>query len=1520
MKAGAVDCPLFISSTKYNMDSSNSMSSFNSEDNSHRKHDFLIVGIGASSGGIQAMQVFFEQVPPDSGMAYVVILHLSPEHDSKLAQVLQATCSIPVSQVTEKVLVEPDHVYVIPPNKHLIMDDGYILVSPNIKLEERRAPVDIFFRSLAESHGSGAVCVVLSGTGANGSMGLKRIKELGGVAFVQNPREAEFNEMPRNAIATDLVDEVLPVAQIPQKIIDYRNSIINVNIPFGKEGRPEGLQLALREIFTQLRVRTGHDFSNYKRPTLLRRIERRINIRNLPDLPSYATFLQTNPEEVVALLKDLLISVTNFFRDPRAFEILAKQVLPEIIKEKKPDQQLRIWVAGCATGEEAYSIAMLCAELVQNEPEALKVQIFATDIDEAAVNHAREGLYTLNDAAYISPERLRRFFNKEGESYRIRREIREMILFASHNFLKDPPFSHLDIVACRNVLIYLNRTAQERAMETFHFALNQGGFLFVGSSESADSWSDLFTSFNREYHIFQSRKKLLRPFPVPESVPSLKIDPPRLATTAIEKERSMERISFGELHQRLLEEYAPPSVLINEEYDIIHISEKAGRYLQIAGGEPSQNLLKLIRQELRLELRSALYQALQHKTAAEARGLTVTINDKIETINVHVRPVLQGTDVVRGYILVLFEKVTGENPGGDVILTSEEPVARQLEAELVYLKAQLRASNEQHEFNAEELKASNEELQAMNEELRSAAEELETSKEELQSINEELRTVNQELKVKIDETSLAGNNLQNLINSASIGTIFLDRGFRVALFTPAIRELFNLIPADLGRPLSDITHHLEYHQLLNDAEQVLEKLYVIEREVKTTSGKVFIMRVLPYRTAEDRINGVVVTFVDITSRKFAEQELIASEEKFRNLFESIDEGFCISEMIFDENNTPVDYRILEVNAEFKRQNNLFDGTGKTARELHLEVNAEWLERFGNVVLTGNSTRFEGQLSATGRWYSIYASRIESQATKLIAVVYDDITERKYRELNSVLLAAIAKDIVAISKAEDIMESAGEKIYRHFGLSRLAFAYANEQTDSITIIYEKKENGLTGFPGEQSLSAFISEDFLRTLKKGNLVVVNDIATNPHIARKGMFLAKGVGAQLIAPYVTEGQLNFIIIMQKDSSYSWRADETSLLEELAPRIYLCLQRVQNDEAIRLSEEYYRTLLTSMDEGFYMVEPLFDEKERIHDFKFLQVNPALYKNTGLQGILGRTFREILPGIPENWLAIHSKVATNGQPVRFEMEIKEEPLKGWYDIYMQRVGKPRQPRVAVFIMNITDRKALEKQKDEFIGVASHELKTPVTSIKAYTEVLQEKFRETNDKESTSLLEKMDLQIDRLTDLIHRMLDAAKVSEGLLSLDTSRFDINMLISEELENMQRLTRKHQIVFTPDRQIKPVLADRGRISEVLVNLVSNAVKYSPNGGEIAVSTTHTGEGVRVRVSDQGIGIPQEQIAYVFDRLFRVQHPQTHNFPGMGLGLYISAGIIRRHGGSIEAESDKGKGAVFSFLLPYNNLAQK
>ncbi|MCU1267182.1 MAG: methyltransferase/methylesterase, CheR/CheB with sensor [Acidobacteria bacterium] len=847
--------------------------------------ELLIVGIGASAGGIRALKQFFAQVPVDSDMAYVVILHLSPDHDSRLAEVLQTTAAIPVTQVDEPVRVVPNHVYVISPNQSLTMTDGHLALSEMTRIEERRAPVDIFFRTLADSHHSRAVCVVLSGTGANGSMGMKRVKEMGGVAIVQDPREAEYNDMPSNSIATGLVDYVLPVAQIPAKILAYKRRLTSPGLVAGPLEYPATNEQALREIFTQLRVGTGHDFSNYKRATVLRRIERRLNLHELADLSSYAGYMRDHTEEASGLLKDLLISVTNFFRDCESFEALERGIIRSLFEGKTAADQLRIWIAGCATGEEAYTMAMLLSEVSQTLSDPPAIQIFATDIDEEAIAKAREGLYTLNDAADVSAERLGEFFTIEKNGYRVRRELREMVLFARHNLIKDPPFSHVDLVSCRNLLIYLNRSAQERVMQTLHFALNPGGFLFLGSSESIEGSGDLFMTVDKEAHVYQSRAVAARlPLPNPEVSSTPSHGRPALDHT--QGVRLLDRLSYADLHQRLVEEYGPPSIVVTEEYDILHISESAGRYLRIRGGEPSHNLLKLIRPELGMELRTALFQAVQNRTSVEAREIPVLIGEQTRFVNLLVRPVLRTEDTARGFILVMFEEMDKDSTAKDAIAPLDRSTDH-VDEELIKIKAQLRVTVEQYETQTEELKASNEELQATNEELLSAAEELETSKEELQSVNEELTTVNQELKIKIDELSQTNNDLKNLMNSTQIGTIFLDHLLRVKLFTQDAREVFNLIPADIGRPLLDLTSKLVSENLQADALRVLAGKASVEREVETREGRRYLMRLLPYRSAEDRIDGAVMTFTDLTDRKAAEDRLRISEEHMRLLVESV---------------------------------------------------------------------------------------------------------------------------------------------------------------------------------------------------------------------------------------------------------------------------------------------------------------------------------------------------------------------------------------------------------------------------------------------------------------------------------------------------------------------------------------------------------------------------------------------------------------------------------------------------------
>ena len=858
------------------------------------ENKFLVVGLGASAGGIKALKEFFAHVPADSGIAYVVILHLSPDHDSQLAAVLQQTAAIPVTQVPGRVRVEPNHVYVIAPNQSLEINDGHLSLSEITRVEERRAPVDIFFRTLAQSHESRAVSVVLSGTGANGSMGMKRIKEMGGICLVQEPGEAEYTDMPRNSIATGLVDYVLPVAEMPGRIMAYRNQLGQVQLPAEPLDSPDRDEKALREIFTLLRTRTGHDFANYKRATVLRRIERRINVHELPDLTAYARLLREQATEAQALLKDLLISVTNFFRDCEAFAALEKEIIPKLFEGKGAGDHVRVWVAGCATGEEAYSVAMLLCEYAEGLNNAPDLQVFATDIDEQAVAKARNGFYTLNDAADVSPERLHRFFIKGKDGFQVRRELREMVLFAHHNVIKDPPFSHLDLITCRNLLIYFNRTAQERVMGVFHFALNPGGFLFMGTSESINGSTDLFVAADKEHPTFQSRAVETRKvLPIPDLAPPARTtEKKHWRVEDTPKSRAVERLSYADIHQRLLEQYAPPSVVVNEDYDILHLSERAGQYMQMTGGQPSYNLLKIVRPELKLELRTALHQAVQRRTNVEARNLSLRVGDETQTLNLFVRPVLREDEAMRGFILVMFERASAaeieeENRSGAEPISAPDSMVRGLEDELVRVKAQLRATIEQYEVQTEELKASNEELQATNEELRSAAEELETGKEELQSVNEELTTVNQELKIKIEELGQANNDFQNLMAATEIGTLFLDRAMRVKLFTPSAREIFNLIPADIGRPVSDITNKLDEGDLTVHIERVMETLQTVQREVRVQTGRWFLMRLLPYRTSEDMISGIVITFLDITAYKRAEARLRRSEERMRLLVESV---------------------------------------------------------------------------------------------------------------------------------------------------------------------------------------------------------------------------------------------------------------------------------------------------------------------------------------------------------------------------------------------------------------------------------------------------------------------------------------------------------------------------------------------------------------------------------------------------------------------------------------------------------
>jgi len=862
--------------------------------------DFPVVGIGASAGGLQAIKLFFENMPQDNGMAFVIILHLSPDHQSIADKIIQESTKMPVLQVTETVAIEKNRVYVISPAQRLAMNDGFLEVSATDPREGRHASIDLFFRDLADVHRERAFCLVLSGTGSDGAVGLSRIKEQGGITLAQAPEDAEFDGMPCAAIETRMVDLVLPVVEMPQKLLELWRNSREITLPIANDPELQNVatvserdaalaEQVLRDILIQLRTGTGHDFKHYKRATVLRRIERRMQVTGQSDLSAYYQYLQNNPEETKALLGDMLIGVTNFFRDREAFEALERDVVPQLVSaavSAHPEkEEIRVWSAGCSTGEEAYSLAMLLNDQLQLDASAASMQLFATDIDERAISIGRAGLYPQAIVTDVPPSRLRHYFIKEDDHYRIRKEIREKVLFAKHSLLSDPPFSQIDLIVCRNLLIYLDREVQREILQMFHFALRPGGFLFLGSSESADACHELFAPVDKRNRIFRAKTGTANSRRTPTMPRGGYV---RTNTSQqVPQSSAPRKLSFADIHQRALEHSAPPSVIVDANADILHMSESAGRFLRHVGGELSRNLLTLILPELRLEIRTTLFQVQQSGLPVKSREVPIKRDKRSYLIDLVAHP-YKDEDSDGEYVLVIFEEVEVDpaERAATTVLQTESQVLSNLERELQRTKLHLQDTIEQSEVSSEELKASNEEMQAINEELRSATEELETSKEELQSINEELLTVNYELKTKVEETDKINDYLTNLIASTDIATVFVDRSMRIKWFTPRATDIFSMLPVDTGRSLLDITHRLHYEDIVADAAQVFESLNMIEREVSSTDNRWYIARLLPYRSSEDHIDGTVLTFIDITKRRAAEEELRLGEERMRLVAES----------------------------------------------------------------------------------------------------------------------------------------------------------------------------------------------------------------------------------------------------------------------------------------------------------------------------------------------------------------------------------------------------------------------------------------------------------------------------------------------------------------------------------------------------------------------------------------------------------------------------------------------------------
>ena len=837
------------------------------------KVPFPVVAIGASAGGLEALELFLSHVPKNSGMAFVIVQHLDPTRKGIMPELLQRSTGMKVVQVKDRTSVRPDYVYVIPPNKDMSILHGVLHLLKPAAPRGLRLPIDFFLRSLAQDQQEHSVGVILSGMGSDGTLGLRAIKEKAGVVLVQDPATAKFDSMPRSAIDAGLADIVAPAEELPGKILTYlQRTPLLARTEVVLEDKA---QSALEKVVILLRTHTGNDFSFYKRNTLYRRIERRMGIHQITKMAAYVRYLQENSQELDILFKELLIGVTNFFRDQAAWEQLRDQAIPALLASRTSGQTLRAWVPGCSTGEEAYSLAIVLKEALEElKPKgSFSVQIFATDLDRDAIEKARRGVFPANVGADISDARLKRFFTKEAGSYRVRKEIREMVIFAPQNLIMDPPFTKLDILCCRNLLIYLTPDVQKKLIPLFHYSLTPGGILFQGSAETVGDFTDLFVPLSGKSRIFRRTESVLRPEPV--AFPSaFHAGPPAgpEAPLAPKPPASLQALA----DQLVLQCYAPPAVLTNDTGDIFYVSGRTGKYLEPAAGKANWNIFVMAREGLRYELARAFQEALGQKETVTLQGLKVGTNGGVQCVDVTVRR-LDEPGPMQGLVMIVFTDVatpaSPETAGRTLKHHARSPRLAELEQELLRVRGEARATHEEMQTSQEELRSANEELQSTNEELQSTNEELTTSKEEMQSMNEELQTVNMELQVKVDQLSQASNDMKNLLDSTDIATLFLDKDLNVRRFTPQATKIIKLIAADAGRPITDLSSDLKYPELADDAREVLRKLAPVEKPVAARDGRWFTVRIMPYRTHDDRIDGVVITFANITVAKTLEAKL-----------------------------------------------------------------------------------------------------------------------------------------------------------------------------------------------------------------------------------------------------------------------------------------------------------------------------------------------------------------------------------------------------------------------------------------------------------------------------------------------------------------------------------------------------------------------------------------------------------------------------------------------------------------------
>lgn len=1470
-----------------------------------KRYDKYIVAIGASAGGLEAIHEFFDHMPESSSFSFVVIQHLSSDYKSLLVELVAKHTHMKVFEAAHDMPIQQDCVYIIPNNKLMTVSRGRLKLADKLEVKAPNTAIDTFLHTLAEDKKEKAIAIILSGTGTDGTKGIHTLKKHGGMVIVQDPATAKFDGMPNSAIASGDVDFILPPRKIYEELFNYVNE---EPVKILQHGQVD--EALLDEIFTLVHQQCGNDFTLYKTATIIRRIGRRMNENGYKKLQDYVQYLHEHQTEVKILGQDFLIGVTKFFRDKQAFELLAKEIIPDLIRNKTDRDPIKVWVCACSTGQEAYTVAILLNEGLEKAGRKLELKIFASDIDEKSIEIAARNQYDLHIKKDIPAVLLKKYFVQEGNFYSLIPEIRKQVVFAKHDVTKSPPFIKNDLVTCRNMLIYVNPVLQEKILSTFHFSMNRGGYLFLGSSETANALKEGISEISSKWKIYQKSGVI--------NYSSYPTYPTGGRMLAQQQKNKAAEIPLSLVEKRfnsfITTELGYVGIFINKFYLIEDAIGNYRKFLSLPDLKIELNILKMVPREISTVLNTALRKVWKDHQQVQLSRLRLQRDADEVYLTISIQPPVEEG----GLTMIIFSETMAEVIPETVDLTLSAFSGEQHSEYIYELEAELHETRRNLQLAVEEMDTTNEELQSTNEELLSANEELQSSNEELQSLNEELHTLNTEHQLKIRELLELNDDLDNYFGSIDIGQVFLDTGLVIRKFNPAAVSMVNLISADIGRSIDHISNNITTDHLSADIRSVLLNGQVVEKEVQLKNGKRSLMRIMPYLRKDKQKDGVVITFVDISY-------LTELNNLITGVFNASLSGILAFSAVRNHDHFIVDFKCISFNKSAQRllQRNEEELTqAMLVKQLPELTLGSLFQKYVNLVEKGDALETELK-TADERWFQLVAIKMSDG----FVVTLTDVTPQKNadfklkRNYNELILAR-----ETLKKLNVDLETKVTERTQELSESEERFKQVSRATNDTIWDWSLADN--TMWRSDNFLSMFGYENNAET---GTISFwLDKIHPDDRTAVQQRVYAAINGSE--KQWTAEYRLKKL-----NGDYAVILDRGSIMHDDFGTPYRMVGSMiditRQVEAERRKIEL-QSLISKQQDEFYSIfknAPALISIRRGEELIYEFVNNAFIEFNGDENYIGRSSARVHPDyVDSKILEIERLVLETGEShvakavqINRVNPVNDEVSDYWFDFIMAPVftEEGKIDGIAFFGFEVTDllkaqeaTKELMQRKDEFMSIASHELKTPITSIQGFLQLALRTGAKEPDNKMLSFVDKAYRQLGNLTSLVNDLLDVTKIQAGKMQFNYSPFHMRELILQCVEDIQHI-EDHQIVVAHADDVE-VYADKHRIEQVINNLLSNAIKYSPGAKRAMISTQLLGDQLRVTVKDFGVGIPEDKLDQVFDRFFRVQDTSPM-ISGLGLGLYISAEIVQRHAGTIGVNSVQHEGAEFWFQIPIKGV---